>query len=58
MKLFKKIFRVIDSCETNEQLIVAKKYLDIACEKGHIDERFRNAIHYNIFLDKFEKINS
>ena len=56
VELFKKIYRVIESCNTKEQLEVAKKYLDLAFYKGYIAEEFYRSIYFNILLRKCEEI--
>ena len=57
MDLFIKIYNVIHSCKTKEQLVVALRYLDMAKEKRYIPEQFRNAIYFSVYLDKFEELN-
>ena len=47
-EIFIKIYRVIHSCIDRRQLYYAGKYLDLAEEKGFIDQEFRRAIYFNI----------
>jgi hypothetical protein len=50
--IFTKIFNVIDSCTTKEQLKVAKVYLELASKNGYIDDMFKDAIYYQFYLAK------
>lgn len=50
---FKKIFRVIMSCNTEEQMQVALKYLNMAAKNNYIDPMFRDAIYFNVYLPRY-----
>ena len=57
-EIFIKIYRVIHSCIDRRQLYYAGKYLELAEEKGFIDQEFRRAIYFNIYLDKQREIDN
>lgn len=54
--IFKKIFKVIYSCTTQEQLEVANKYLKLAEQNGYIPQELGVSIYYNIYLDKASEL--
>ena len=56
--LFIKIYNVIHSCETMQQLVWAHKYLDLASENGYIAPELRRAIFFSIYLDKKKELTS
>jgi hypothetical protein len=56
VKIFKKIYRVIESCDTKYQIEVAKRYLDLAKDNGYIAKEFYTSIYFNIFLRKYAEI--
>jgi len=51
-EIFTKIYKVIHSCATSDQLYYALRYLKLAQEKGYISEEFRQAIYFSVYLDK------
>jgi len=51
-EIFTKIYKVIHSCTTSDQLCYSLKYLNLACENGYISKEFRQAIYFSIYLDK------
>ena len=55
-EIFIKIYKVIRSCINRRQLYYAGKYLDLAEEKGFIDQEFKRAIYFNIYLDKQKEL--
>ena len=57
-EIFIKIYRVIHSCINNRQLYYAHKYLDMAESNGYIDPEFRQAIYYNIYLNKKRELDN
>jgi len=57
-EIFIKIYNVIHSCETMQQLVWAHKYLDLASENGYIDPEFRQAIFFSVYLDKKKELES
>lgn len=52
MEIFKKIYKIINSCETEEQLEIANKYLDTALKNKYIEWEFYRAIYIDIYLRK------
>jgi len=57
ISIFEKIFRVIESCETKEQLFYAHRYLNLAEQNGYIAKEFKRAIYFDIFFRKSEELN-
>lgn len=41
------------SCNTEEQLQVALKYLNMAAKNNYIDPMFRDAIYFNVYLPRY-----
>lgn len=57
VKIYEKIIRVIHSCDTQDQLDNANKYLKLAEKNGYIPEEMGVALYYNVFLTKAEQFN-
>ena len=57
-QIFTKIFKVINSCETMNQLEVALEYLKMAEKNGYIAEEFMTAIYLTIYMEKHEELKT
>jgi hypothetical protein len=57
-ELIDKIYYVIHSCKTIDQLHVAKKYLQLASDNGYIAEELRVAIYLSIYSFKLKELEN
>lgn len=55
-EIFIKIYNIIHSCKTMDQLLVAGRYLEQAAKNGTIAEEFRQAIFFSVYLDKQKEL--